>query len=82
MMRIYAVVNLIQSCKVNVIIYLFKDLFAFLWVRVLSYIFVCILYIIFMYDQKEAARSLELESQMIMSHHIGAGNQIPETAVN
>lgn len=31
MMSIYAAVNLIQSCKVNVIIfYLFKDLFAFL----------------------------------------------------
>lgn len=41
----------------------------------LSYIFVCILYMMFMYGQKEAARFLELESQMIMSHLIGAGNQ-------
>lgn len=43
----------------------------------LSYIFVCILYMMFMYGQKEAARFLELESQMIMSHDIGAGNKIP-----
>lgn len=78
MMSIYAVVNLIQSCKINAIIfYLFKDLFAFLWVWMLFYIFVCILHMMFMYGQKEAARFLELESQMIMSHHIGAGNQIP-----
>lgn len=62
---------------ISLFVFVYFLFLLFVRMSILTCMYECVPY----GDQKRALKSLELELQMIVSHHVGAGNQTQYSAI-